>query len=99
MIQIAPEIGPWPYGRSFPRAVQIGGRNYVRTNWEFPYSHTLAQYREDRPERSRHLHVLDDGNYIVDHIDEANPDFEPVWHLLVDVIEEPARWVYDCLRL
>lgn len=99
MIRIAPEIGAWPYGRSFPAAVQIGGRVYCRSSWAFPYSHTLAQYREDRPERARHLHVLDDGNYIVDHVDEANPDYSPLWHLLVDVIDKPAAWLFSCTRL
>lgn len=99
MIEIEPEMGAWPYGQSFPELVQLGGRIYRRSGWGIPYAHTVAQYREDVPERSRHLHVLEDGNYIVDHLDEANPDFMPVWHLLLDVVQEPFRWLFSCGRL
>lgn len=85
MVPIVPELGPWPFG-GFPPAVELGGRVYRLSEWAWPYPHVVAQYREAKPELAAHLQVLDDGSYLVDHLDESNPDFSPVAHLLDDVI-------------
>lgn len=91
MIPISPQRGAWPFA-GLPLAVALGGRVYRRSEWAFPYPHVVAQYREDRPEHSAHLHVFDDGSWLVDHLDESNPDFAPVAHLLDDVIgADPHR--------
>lgn len=85
MIPIAPELGPWPFG-GFPSVVELGGRVYRLSAWAFPYPHVVAQYRQAQPELAAHLQVLDDGTYLVDHLDESNPDYAPIAHLVDDVI-------------
>lgn len=85
MIPIAPELGPWPFC-GFPSVVELGGRVYRLSSWAFPYAGVVAQYRQAQPELAAHLQVLEDGSYLVDHLDESNPDFAPIAHLIDDVI-------------
>lgn len=79
-----PEYGPWPL-EGFPDALELGGVFYhraIRKQW---YRGVLEQYREAVPRDSAHLLVLDDGNWIVDHLDSYNPDMGyPVRHFLKD---------------
>lgn len=76
--------GQWPYP-DFPERVKIMGRPFRRARWRQPYDGVFEQYREETLGRSMHLKVRSDGSWIVDHLDEHNPDFgRPVEHFLSD---------------
>jgi hypothetical protein len=68
-----PVTGKWPF-KGFPAVVQLLGRRFTRTSWEWPYPGVAAQYREDVPAHSLHILVRNDGTWSADHVDEANPD-------------------------
>lgn len=91
-----PLRGSWPardqHGAlSFPDTIAIGGHAFKRsTTWAAPYSGVVAQYREDVDRKAMHLMVHSDGTWIVDHVDEANPERGLVLeHTLKDVIHTP----------
>jgi len=46
----------------------------------------VQQYREARRTESMHLKVYGDGTWGIDHIDDYNPDYLPVQHLLADYL-------------
>lgn len=69
-----PLTGKWT-ANGFPPTVTINGRAFKRSDeWAFPYSGVVAQYREDVDHHSMHLLVREDGTWIVDHTDDANPE-------------------------
>jgi len=89
---IPPLRGSWPYGSALPGRVTVLGTSYQRTPWAWPRSGVIAQYRETRPENSKHLFVLRGGTFIVPHTDEVNPDLgSPLEHLVRDVMKRPVR--------
>jgi len=81
-----PLSGPWPTLGTLPDRVTVLGRSFVRAFWRQPRAGVLAQYREEVPERSMHLLVLDGGaEYRIDHVDDLNPDMgHAVGHFLDD---------------
>lgn len=90
-VPITPPIrGRWP-GPDFPETVTMAGRLFRKAGWAWPYTGVVAQYREAIPVNSRHLLVLDDGSFIIDHYDEANPDAgAAIDHLIKDVLKRPT---------
>ncbi len=81
-----PMIERWelPEGE-FPEAITIDGMQFHRAIRKQPYEGVIEQYREAVPKNSAHLFVTNDGHWIIDHIDEYNPDLGfPVRHFIVD---------------
>jgi hypothetical protein len=84
-----PLRGRWT-AQGFPPAVVLLGRVFKRTKWAAPRRLVVAQYREDVDRDSMHLMVLADGNWIIEHTDDANPDRGLVLeHTFKDVIHTP----------
>lgn len=78
------ERGLWPYS-DFPDAVEIDGNVFVKAIRKQPYAGVIEQYRQETPEDSAHLMVLESGIWVIDHVDEYNPDLgHPVKHFMVD---------------
>ena len=73
---------------SFPDEVQVNGVPFRRTNWKEAKPGVVEQYREAVETNSRHLLVLEDGRWIIDHVDDVNPDMgdvtAPVRHFVAD---------------
>jgi hypothetical protein len=85
-----PLRGRWTF-RGFPPAVSLLGRPFTRAKWQAPRAGVVAQYREDVDRYSLHLYVLEDGTWIIDHSDDANPDRGLVLeHTFRDVIHTPV---------
>ena len=80
--------GPWPFGRRFPERVTAIGRSFTRARGAWPfYRGVMAQYREDVPRQSLHLHVMQGGRWVISHADAVNPDRgSHVEHLIRDVV-------------
>lgn len=74
-IPVEPVItGTWPFG-SYPDVVSVGGATFRRAVWAWPfYSGVVAQYRQDVATNAMHLMVYRDGSFVIEHMDEANPD-------------------------
>ena len=75
-IPIIPHIrGDWALTMCpYPRFINYAGRSYELARWRWPYKDVVAQYREMVPFNARHLKVFADGTFVIDHLDEANPD-------------------------
>lgn len=71
-----PIRGDWPY-QGLPHRVTLAGRLFERARFFLPYPGVVGQYRETKPHDSAHLFVLENGRFVVPHIDEANPDLGP----------------------
>lgn len=86
MYTIEPEIKePWIYGDEFPPSIEIDGKVFNRAIRQQPYDGVIAQYREAVPRDSMHLLVMQDGTWVIDHVDEYNPDMgHPVRHFIID---------------
>jgi len=81
-----PIIEKWelPEGE-FPDSIEIEGRMFHRAIRKQPYEGIIEQYREAVPKESMHLLVTGDGRWIIDHVDEYNPDLGfPMRHFIVD---------------
>lgn len=81
-----PIIERWelPEGE-FPDTIVIEGESFARAIRTQPYDGVIAQYRAMVPRNSAHLFVLNDGRWMIDHIDEYNPDMGyPLRHFIVD---------------
>jgi hypothetical protein len=89
--RLAPTLqGHWPHA-SYPRFVWVMGRAFRRAGWYWPYRGVVAQYREYKKIDSMHLFVLEDGSWVIPHIDETNPDLAGIFgHLMNDVVRRPA---------
>lgn len=85
-----PLRGRWPFN-GYPESVVLLGRTFKRARWAARRRFVAAQYREDIDHNSMHLMVRADGNWIIEHTDDANPDRGLVLeHTLRDVIHTPA---------
>jgi hypothetical protein len=91
-IPVSPPLrGKWT-AKGFPETVNLGSRVFKRAGWQRPIQGVVMQYRETSPTNSRHLFVLGDGTFVVDHVDEFNPDGpggDPLAHFMADVVLRP----------
>lgn len=81
-----PMIEKWelPEGE-FPDVITIDGMTFHRAIRKQGYEGVIEQYREAVSRNSAHLFVTNDGRWIIDHIDEYNPDMgHPLRHFIVD---------------
>jgi hypothetical protein len=79
-----PIIGTWPWG-DCPDAVLIHDRLFRKARWQQPYAGVVEQYREAVARNSAHMKVYADGTWVIDHVDQDNPDMgRPVEHFLND---------------
>lgn len=81
-----PIIERWelPEGE-FPDSIEIEGKTFHRAIRKQPYEGVIEQYREAVPRESMHLLITSDGNWVIDHVDEYNPDLGfPLRHFIVD---------------
>lgn len=84
-LPMVPALGGWWTLPNFPERVSIQGRLFRRAGWRQPYEGVVEQYREEVPCNSRHLKVYSDGRWLVDHVDQDNPDLgRPVEHFFND---------------
>lgn len=85
-----PLRGRWTFN-GFPDVVALNGRTFKRSlKWAAPRHLVVAQYREDVDHDSMHLMVMADGNWIIEHTDDANPERGLVLeHTFRDVIQTP----------
>jgi hypothetical protein len=61
------------------------GARFNKARWKAPYDGVVEQYREAVPQNSMHLKVRADGTWILDHIDNDNPDMgREVQHFIND---------------
>jgi hypothetical protein len=75
----------WMFGNDFPDTFEIEGHTFHRAIRQQPYEGVICQYREAVPRDSMHLLVMNDGSYVIDHVDHYNPDMgAPVRHFLID---------------
>lgn len=87
-----PEHGAWTISDgvrlSFPDEVQVNGVQFRRAKWKEAKPGVVEQYRQAVERSSRHLLVFGDGRWIIDHVDEINPDMgddtAPVRHFVTD---------------
>jgi hypothetical protein len=89
---VEPHIyGPWPF-QGLPPVVSLGSQTFMRARVASPfYSGVVGQYREAVPWNSQHMMVYGNGTFVIDHVDEANPDAgHLVAHALLDVNEGVA---------
>lgn len=68
-----PSHGWWTLP-GFPEFVSVRGRRFRKARWKQEYPGVVEQYREVAAQNSMHLKVSVDGRWIIDHIDEDNPD-------------------------
>jgi len=79
-----PLYGDWSVP-TFPDEVVIDGKTFQKALRKQPYDGVIEQYREATARDSYHLLVLDDGHWIIEHVDDYNPDMGyPVRHFLID---------------
>lgn len=80
-----PIVEPWEFPEGdFPDSIIIDGRVFHRAIRAQPYDGVIAQYREAVPRHSAHLLVYP-GQYVIDHVDEYNPDMgHPFRHFVKD---------------
>lgn len=86
--------GKWTLGK-FPKRVRLHGVWFERATWFWPKPGVAAEYREMKARDAMHLFVVlrepSSGRpwleYVVPHIDEANPDQGlALEHLVLDVL-------------
>ena len=84
-LPLAPVLeGPWTLP-NFPERIVLLGRSFRRAGWRQPYEGVVEQYREENVRNSMHLKIFSDGRWVVDHIDEDNPDLgRPIEHFFND---------------
>lgn len=81
-----PQQGRWPF-QGLPEEILVGGKRFQRTAWAWGYEGVVAQYREAAATNAMHLMVYRDGSWVIDHLDESNPDAGPlaaVKHFFID---------------
>ena len=80
-----PIYGDWSIASGFPDVIEIDGKKFHKAIRTQPYEGCIEQYREAVPKESMHLLVLDDGHWLIDHVDDYNPDMgHPVRHFFKD---------------
>jgi hypothetical protein len=88
-----PISGSWTLS-SYPGRVlmNLPGRGMVyfdRSNlWAWAYPGVVAQYREAVEANALHMKVHKDGTFVIDHVDQVNPAYDPVGHALKDATGE-----------
>jgi|GEM_PF-1947220 len=76
--------GHWPLN-SFPDEVLVSGRLFRKAQWRQPYDGVVEQYREAALQNSAHMKVYGNGVWVIDHVDEDNPDLgRPIEHFFND---------------
>jgi hypothetical protein len=84
-IEINPPITGYWNRRDFPDVVRITGAVFRKAVMRQSYDGVVEQYREDVAKNSRHLKVLKNGTWVIDHVDLDNPDRgRPVQHFFND---------------
>jgi hypothetical protein len=77
---------PLPAGD--PPVLLLVGRRWAlpfrRSAWHAPKKGVISSYREDRPTWSHHMKRLSNDIFMIDHVDEVNPDYDPVGHFFAD---------------
>jgi hypothetical protein len=82
---IDPPITGYWNSREYPPVVRLNGRVFRKAFFEQAYDGVVAQYREDVEQNSRHLKVMADGTWRIDHVDDDNPDRgRPIQHFFSD---------------
>jgi len=81
-----PLTGRWPYGAELPPVVRLEDATFSRSTG-IDHEGVRAHYREARGLMSRHLYVLEDGTYRVEHVDYFNPD--------KGICNAARHWWYD----
>lgn len=86
MYRVDPPItDKWEFGEDFPEAFELDGKVFERAIRTQPYQDVIVQYREAVPRDSAHLLVMNNGMWVIDHVDEYNPDRGfPFRHFVVD---------------
>jgi len=88
-----PIRGIWTFrdqsGRpAYPASITYDCRPFSKARWREAKPGVVEQYREAVRWNSRHLLVMADGTWIIDHTDDVNPDIgdvtAPAHHFLVD---------------
>lgn len=79
-----PETGKFP-DMSLPDRVKMLGGTFEKS-MGIDRHDSVAHYKETVGKLSRHMYVLPDGTYIIDHRDEWNANKHPVRHMWHDVI-------------
>jgi hypothetical protein len=82
-----PITGKWKTPGEFPLTAKVRGETFVRT-MGLDKNDSVAQYRDTKARGSKHMYVLPNGRYLVDHVDEYNPHYAPFRHFIKDVIPE-----------
>lgn len=72
-----PVTGLWPWSH-YPDVITWERRELRKAKLKQPYEGVVEQYRETVETDSHHLKVKDDGTWVVDHTDDANPDMDRV---------------------
>lgn len=74
----------WPLP-NFPDEIWLGDRLFRKAQWRQEYAGVVEQYREAVARNSAHMKVYANGVWVIDHIDEDNPDMgRPVEHFFND---------------
>lgn len=82
-----PDVGIWPH-MGTPAVVTIANGTFALAVFKQPKAGVIFQYREAVPVQSRHLYGLPNGTWMIDHIDDYNPDEGfPLQHLKADCID------------
>lgn len=68
-----PITGFWNI-QGYPDSVCVDGSLFRKAVMQQPYDGVVAQYREDVAQNSRHMKVMSDRTWRIDHVDEDNPD-------------------------
>lgn len=61
-------------GPHFPERLAFQGRVFRRARWRRVIAGVSAQYRQEVAQNSAHLMICTDGRWVIDHIDQDNPD-------------------------
>lgn len=85
-----PVYGKWQE-EDFPDLVEIEGFIFEKAIRKQPYEGVIEQYRQACDRDSMHLLVTEDGDYLIEHIDEYNPDRGfPLRHFIYDHPKGPG---------
>ncbi|MBX3461045.1 MAG: hypothetical protein KF696_13950 [Planctomycetes bacterium] len=79
-----PMRGTWTLP-DFPDEIWLGDRLFRKAQWRQPYDGVVEQYREAVARNSAHMKVYANGLWVIDHVDEDNPDLgRPIEHFFND---------------
>lgn len=92
---LAQPIAGWWTLQEFPERVAAGGRTFRLARWKQGYPGVVEQYREEVERYSMHMKVYANGYWVIDHIDEDNPDLgRELPHFFNDhPVGKAAKWV------